>query len=140
MSSLYQKYFPREDVDAAIAFYGSPAGQRLMAAEPKAILDMKPRVYVEPMPSATQLRDDNIEAHADAYWKYLSREDLDAAIAFWRSSAYEYLDNAANKAKEEILALIAERMSPRIKDLYVEMGKKLEGLKQSSDHAQPANK
>jgi len=133
MSGIFQKYVPREDVDAAIAFYGSPAGQCLMAAEPKASIDMKPRVYVEPMPSATQLRDDDIKAHANAYRKYLSHEDLDAAIAFWRSPAGEYLDTVANKTKRERAALFIERRSPWMKDLTAEMDKELEALKQSSD-------
>lgn len=76
MSGIFQKYVSREDVDAAIAFYGSHAGQRLMAAEPKASIDMKPRVYVEPKPSATQFREDDIAVKSQSARKEVAHDKL----------------------------------------------------------------
>ena len=44
MTGLYQRYLNREDVDAMIAFYGSPAGQHLLDAQPKIAHEYMPLV------------------------------------------------------------------------------------------------
>jgi hypothetical protein len=44
MSALYQKHMSREDVDAFIAFYGSPAGQHLLEAQPAIMKEYMPIV------------------------------------------------------------------------------------------------
>ncbi|MGO9433537.1 MAG: DUF2059 domain-containing protein [Terracidiphilus sp.] len=44
MTSLYQEHLTREDVDAMIVFYGSPAGQHLLDAQPKIAQEYMPLV------------------------------------------------------------------------------------------------
>ncbi|MFZ0744541.1 MAG: DUF2059 domain-containing protein, partial [Terracidiphilus sp.] len=44
MTSIYQKYLTREDVDAMIAFYSSSAGQHLLEAQPKISKEYMPLV------------------------------------------------------------------------------------------------
>jgi len=44
MTSLYQEHLSREDVDAMIAFYSSPAGQHLLDAQPKIAQEYIPLV------------------------------------------------------------------------------------------------
>ncbi|HUN85538.1 MAG TPA: DUF2059 domain-containing protein [Terracidiphilus sp.] len=44
MTSIYQRYLTREDVDGMIAFYSSPAGQHLLEAQPKIARDFMPVV------------------------------------------------------------------------------------------------
>lgn len=44
MTSIYQRYLTREDVDAMIAFYSSTAGQHLLDAQPKIAHEYMPLV------------------------------------------------------------------------------------------------
>jgi len=44
MTGLYRRYLNREDVDAMIAFYGSPAGKHLLDAQPKIAREYMPLV------------------------------------------------------------------------------------------------
>ncbi|MGA7108368.1 MAG: DUF2059 domain-containing protein [Terracidiphilus sp.] len=44
MTGLYQEYLSREDVDALIGFYSSPAGQHLLDAQPKIAQEYTPLV------------------------------------------------------------------------------------------------
>ncbi len=44
MTSIYQRYLTREDVDGMIAFYGSSAGQHLLDAQPKISKEYMPLV------------------------------------------------------------------------------------------------
>lgn len=44
MTSIYQRYLTREDVDAMIAFYSSTAGQHLLDAQPKISKEYMPLV------------------------------------------------------------------------------------------------
>ena len=44
MSTIYQRYLTQKDVDAAIAFYSSGAGQDLLNAEPKIAQEVLPMV------------------------------------------------------------------------------------------------
>lgn len=44
MTTLYQKYLTREDVDGMIAFYTSPAGQHLLDAQPRIAKEYMPIV------------------------------------------------------------------------------------------------
>jgi hypothetical protein len=44
MTTIYQRYLTREDVDGMIAFYTSPAGQHLLNAQPKIAKDYMPVV------------------------------------------------------------------------------------------------
>jgi hypothetical protein len=44
MTTIYQRYLTREDVDGMIAFYSSPAGQHLLDAQPKIAQEYMPLV------------------------------------------------------------------------------------------------
>ncbi|HVZ85084.1 MAG TPA: DUF2059 domain-containing protein [Terracidiphilus sp.] len=44
MTPIYQRHFTREDVDAIIAFYSSPAGQHMIAAQPQIAREYMPLV------------------------------------------------------------------------------------------------
>ncbi|MGA8732047.1 MAG: DUF2059 domain-containing protein [Terracidiphilus sp.] len=44
MTSIYQRYLTREDVDSMIAFYSSSAGQHLLDAQPKITKEYMPLV------------------------------------------------------------------------------------------------
>lgn len=44
MTTIYQKYLTREDVDGMIAFHSSPAGQHLLDAQPKIAKEYMPMV------------------------------------------------------------------------------------------------
>ncbi len=47
MTSIYQGYLSREDVDGMIAFYSSSAGQHLLDAQPKIAQEYMPLVMSE---------------------------------------------------------------------------------------------
>ena len=44
MAAVYQRHFTRDDVDAYIAFYSSPAGQHLLTAQPVIMQEYMPVV------------------------------------------------------------------------------------------------
>ena len=44
MSGLYQRHLSRTDIDAFIAFYGSPAGQHLLDQQPAIMKEYMPMV------------------------------------------------------------------------------------------------
>jgi hypothetical protein len=44
MTGLYREHLTREDIDAMIVFYGSPAGQHLLDAQPKIAQEYMPLV------------------------------------------------------------------------------------------------
>jgi hypothetical protein len=66
MSSIYQKYLTRSDVDGIIAFYTSPAGQHM--------LDAQPMIMKESMTMAMQRVQDRIKPLIDG----MTREMEDA--------------------------------------------------------------
>jgi hypothetical protein len=53
MTALYQKHLSRPDVEATIAFYGSPAGQH--------VLDMVPAIMQEFLPTVMQKTQDRMK-------------------------------------------------------------------------------
>ncbi len=63
MTELYQKYLTRSDVDGIIAFYSSPAGQRL--------LEIQPVIMQEYLPLVMQRMQDRIKTLTDEMQKEL---------------------------------------------------------------------
>lgn len=49
MTKIYQKHFTRSDVDGAIAFYGSPAGQHFLEKQPVILQEYLPVVLQRTM-------------------------------------------------------------------------------------------
>jgi len=74
------------------------------------------------------------------YQHYLTREDVDAMIAFYGSTAGQHLLDAQPKIAREYMPLVMQRMSERTKVLTAEMMKDVAALKESSEKAQPAKK
>jgi len=74
------------------------------------------------------------------YQRHLSRQDVDAMIAFYGSPAGKHLLDAQPKIAREYMPLVMSRMAERSKELTAEMMKDVAALKESSDKAQPDNK
>ena len=75
------------------------------------------------------------------YQHYLTREDVDAMIAFYGSTAGQHLLDAQPKIAREYMPLVMSRMSERSKALTAEMMKDVTELKQSTaPAAEPAKK
>lgn len=58
MSSIYQHHLTREDVDAFIAFYSSPAGQHLLDAQPVIMKEYMPVIMKRIEERSKQLTDE----------------------------------------------------------------------------------
>ena len=58
MKSLYQRHLTRDDVDAFIAFYGSPAGQHLLDAQPAIMQEYMPMISKRMQERGKQLSDE----------------------------------------------------------------------------------
>lgn len=74
------------------------------------------------------------------YQEYLSREDVDAMIAFYNSPAGQHLLDAQPKITRELMPVVMQRATERTKLLTAEMMKDIAALKESSGKTQPANK
>ncbi len=75
------------------------------------------------------------------YQRYLTREDVDAMLAFYSSTAGHHLLDAQPKIAREYMPLVMSRMSERSKALTAEMMKDMAELKQSTaPAAEPAKK
>ncbi|HUB30055.1 MAG TPA: DUF2059 domain-containing protein [Terracidiphilus sp.] len=83
--------------------------------------------------------DEMIDDASGLYRKYLSREDVDALIAFYSSAAGQHLLDAQPKIAQEYMPLVMQRTQERTKTLTAEMMKDLAALKNSTP-AQPAQK
>jgi hypothetical protein len=60
MSEIYQRHVSRSDVDAMIVFYGSPAGQHLLDAQPAIMQEYMPVVMKRMRERSTALNDEMI--------------------------------------------------------------------------------
>ncbi len=58
MAAIYQRHLSREDVDAYIAFYGSPAGQHLLNLTPVMMQEYMPMAMKRMQESTKTLTDD----------------------------------------------------------------------------------
>jgi uncharacterized protein len=75
------------------------------------------------------------------YQRYLTREDVDAMLAFYSSTAGRHLLDAQPKIAREYMPLVMSRMTERSKALTAEMMKDMAELKQATaPAAEPAKK
>jgi hypothetical protein len=83
-----------------------------------------------------------IDDMTSLYQEHLTREDVDAMIAFYSSPAGQHLLDAQPKIAQEYMPLVMKRTAERTKTLTAEMMKDMAALKQSSNPApdQPAKK
>lgn len=58
MGTIYQRHLSKTDVDALIAFYGSPAGQHLLDAQPVIMREYMPLVMQRVQKSTAELTDE----------------------------------------------------------------------------------
>lgn len=65
MAGIYQKHFTREDVDAYIAFYSTPAGQRLLQLTPVIMQEYVPVVMQRVQDRSKALTDEMSKEIAD---------------------------------------------------------------------------
>lgn len=79
--------------------------------------------------------DEMLADMAAIYQRYLTREDVDAMIAFYNSSAGQHLLDAQPKISQDFMPLAMQRAQDRSKILTAEMMKDLNELKQSSKPA-----
>ena len=85
--------------------------------------------------------DEMLEDMTGLYQRYLTREDVDAMLAFYSSTAGHHLLDAQPKIAREYMPLVMSRMSERSKALTAEMMKDMAELKQSTaPAAEPAKK
>jgi hypothetical protein len=61
MAEIYQRHVSRSDVDAYIAFYSSPAGQHLLAAQPVIMQEYTPMVMKRTQERSKALTDQLVE-------------------------------------------------------------------------------
>lgn len=113
-------------------------GSRL-TAEQHAAIEKLLRKYVEKAVNLYSV-DEMIADMTGLYQEHLSREDVDAMIAFYNSTAGQHLLDAQPKIAQEYMPLVMRRSEERTKLLTAEMMKDMAALKQSSGKAQPAHK
>jgi hypothetical protein len=126
----------REQVQAMSAQLAS--GSKLTANQ-RAAIDRLMRKYVNKAVDLYPV-DEMIDDMTGLYQEHLSREDVDAMIAFYSSTAGQHLLDAQPKIAQEYMPLVMRRAQERTRTLTVEMMKDLAALKQSSNQPQPANK
>lgn len=126
----------KEQMQAMVAQNSS--GPQLTSSQ-RAELDQLMRKYME---RALNLysTDEMIADMTGLYQRYLTREDVDAMIAFYGSPAGQHLLDAQPKIAQEYMPLVMSRMTERSKALTAEMVKDVAALKESSGKTLPANK
>ena len=68
---IYQRHISRADVDAIIAFYSSPAGQRMLALQPVIMKELMP-VVMSHVQERTSALTDQMTKEMDAYMKSIT--------------------------------------------------------------------
>jgi uncharacterized protein len=109
-----------------------------LTQDQRAAMDRLLHKYVDKAESLYPV-DEMIDDASGLYGKYLSREDVDALIAFYSSAAGQHLLDAQPKIAQEYMPLVMRRTQERTKTLTAEMMKDLAALKNSTP-AQPAPK
>jgi len=86
--------------------------------------------------------DEMLNDMTSIYQRYLTREDIDAMIAFYSSTAGQHLLDAQPKIAREYMPMVMQRVRERTKDLTAEMMKEAAEITatQKSAPAQPAKK
>jgi hypothetical protein len=110
-----------------------------MTVEQRAQLDQMLHKYMEKAMDMYPV-DEMIADMTGLYQEHLTREDVDAMIAFYGSPAGQHVLDAQPKIAQEYVPLVMRRTAERTKTLTAEMMKDMAALKQSSGRTQPANK
>jgi hypothetical protein len=127
----------KEQMQAIMA--QNPSGPQL-TTEQREQLDRLMHKYMEKAVNLYPI-DEMLADMTGLYQHYLTREDVDAMIAFYGSTAGQHLLDAQPKIAREYMPLVMSRMSERSKALTAEMMKDVTELKQSTaPAAEPAKK
>ncbi len=109
-----------------------------LTAEQRAQLDQLLHKYMEKAMDMYPV-DEMIADMTGLYQEHLTREDVDAMIAFYGSPAGQHVLDAQPKIAQEYVPLVMRRTAERTKTLTAEMMKDVAALKQSAGRTQPAN-
>jgi uncharacterized protein len=115
----------------------TPSSAKLTASQ-RAQLQQLLHKYVEKAINLYSI-DEMLDDMTGLYQEYLSREDVDAMIAFYKSDAGQHLLDAQPKIAQEYMPMVMRRAQERSQSLSAEMTRDLAALTQSNQ-AQPANK
>lgn len=126
----------REQMNAMTAQLSSGAK---LTAQQRAAIDRILHKYVDKAMDLYPI-DEMVEDMTVIYQKYLTREDVDAMIAFYGSSTGQHLLDAQPKIAQEYMPIVMQRASERMKSLTAEMMKDMATLKESAGQAQPTSK
>jgi len=110
-----------------------------LSTRQRAAVDQLVRKYVEEAANLYSV-DEMIEDMIGLYQQNLSRDDVDAMIAFYGSTAGQHLLQAQPRIAQQYLPIVMRRATERTRTLTTEMMKDLAALKQSSPSAPPAQK
>jgi len=116
----------------------NPSGSQLTASQ-RAQFDQLMRKYMEKAVNLYPV-DEMLDDMTGLYQHYLTREDVDAMIAFYSSPAGQHLLDAQPRIAQEYMPLVMNRMQERSKALTAEMMKDVAALKESSGKPAPAHK
>lgn len=116
----------------------NPSGPQLTATQ-RDQLDQLMHKYMEKAMNLYPV-DEMLADMTGLYQHYLTREDVDAMIAFYGSPAGQHVLDAQPKIAREYMPLVMSRMSERSKALTAEMMKDAAVLKESSGETQPTKK
>jgi uncharacterized protein len=109
-----------------------------LTAEQRTQLDQLLHKYMEKAMDMYPV-DEMIADMTGLYQEHLTREDVDAMIAFYGSPAGQHVLDAQPKIAQEYVPLVMRRTAERTKTLTAEMMKDVAALKQSAGGTQPAN-
>ena len=110
-----------------------------LSTRQRAAVDQLVRKYVEEAANLYSV-DEMIEDMIGLYQQNLSRDDVDAMIAFYGSTAGQHLLQAQPRIAQQYMPIVMRRATERTRTLTTEMMKDLAALKQSSPSAPPAQK
>lgn len=111
----------------------SPDSGKLTPSQ-RAALEKLLRKYIDKAVNVYSV-DEMVADMTGLYQEHLTREDVDAMIAFYSSPAGQHLLDAQPKIAQEYMPLVMQRASERTKTLTAEMMKDVAELKQSSNAA-----
>ena len=107
-----------------------PAGQKL-TPEQRERLDQLARKYVDKAVNIYPI-DEMLSDMTDIYQRHISREDIDAMIAFYSSTPGQHLLDAQPVITQEYMPLVMQRVAERTKTMTAEM------MKEAAEITKPA--
>ncbi len=111
--------------------------QSKLTAEQRATMELISHKYLEKAINIYSV-DEMIGDMTSIYQKYLTREDVDAMIAFYSSSAGQHLLEAQPKISKEYMPLVMKRVQERTRLLTAEMTKEAEAATQAPKSTTPS--